>query len=237
MINILSEYFEKMTEQIFAHQGTLKEYVGDELMAIFGAPLEQADHAKRACATALAMRDRLHTLRLDWAEIGRPALRARTGINTGPMLVGNIGSKYRFAYGALGDHVNLGSRLEGLNKVYGTEILLSETTAELAQGSFRFREMDLVRVKGRKQPVRIYELVDNSEAQLPKEKEQSLSEFAAGLEAYRQQFWEEAKGLFNQSLALWPEDGAARIMAERCEIYKETPPPEEWDGVFEMKTK
>jgi adenylate cyclase len=133
--------------------------------------------------------------------------------------------------------VNLGSRLEGLNKVYGTEILLSETTAELAQESFRFREMDLVRVKGRKQPVRIYELVENSEAQLPKEKEQALSEFAAGLEAYRQQFWEEARGLFKQSMALWPEDGASRIMAERCEIYQETPPPEEWDGVFEMKTK
>ncbi|MGD8986325.1 MAG: adenylate/guanylate cyclase domain-containing protein [Desulfobacteraceae bacterium] len=237
MINILSEYFEKMTEQIFAHQGTLKEYVGDELMAIFGAPLEQADHAKRACATALAMRDRLQALRKDWAEIGRPALRARTGINTGPMLVGNIGSKFRFAYGALGDHVNLGSRLEGLNKVYGTEILLSESTAELAKGSFRFREMDLVRVKGRKQPVRIYELVDNSEAQLPEEKEQSLGEFAAGLEAYRQQFWEEARTLFNQSMELWPEDGASRIMAERCQIYQETPPPEEWDGVFEMKTK
>jgi adenylate cyclase len=237
MINILSEYFEKMTEQIFAHQGTLKEYVGDELMAIFGAPIEQADHAKRACATALAMRDRLQAMRRDWAEIGRPALRARTGINTGPMLVGNIGSKFRFAYGALGDHVNLGSRLEGLNKVYGTEILLSETTAELAQGSFRFREMDLVRVKGRNQPVRIYELVDNSEAQLPKEKEQSLSHFAAGLEAYRQQFWEEARGLFKQSLALWPEDTASRTMAERCQIYQETPPPEEWDGVFEMKTK
>jgi adenylate cyclase len=121
--------------------------------------------------------------------------------------------------------------------MYGTEILLSETTAELAQGSFRFREMDLVRVKGREQPVRIYELVDNSEAQLPEVKEQSLSDFAAGLEAYRQQFWEEARALFNQSVELWPEDSASRIMAERCQIYQETPPPEEWDGVFEMKTK
>ena len=237
MIKILSEYFEKMTEQVFAHQGTLKEYVGDELMAIFGAPIEQADHAKRACATALAMRNRLHALGQEWAEIGRPALRARTGINTGPMLVGNIGSKYRFAYGALGDHVNLGSRLEGLNKMYGTEILLSEATAELAKGSFRFREMDLVRVKGREQPVRIYELVANSEDQLPKEREQSLSHFAAGLEAYRQQLWEEARTLFKQSMELWPEDTASRVMAERCQIYQETPPPEEWDGVFEMKTK
>jgi adenylate cyclase len=232
MINILSDYFEKMTEQIFAHQGTLKEYVGDELMAIFGAPLEQADHAQRACAAALAMRDRLHALRSEWAKVGRPSLKARTGVNSGRMLVGNLGSRYRFAYGALGDQVNLGSRLEGLNKMYGTEILLGENTAD-----FQLREVDLVRVKGRKQPLRIYELLGNSEASLPKEKEQSLSYFAAGLEAYRQQIWQEALGLFKQSLTLLPEDGPSRIMAERCRIYQETPPPGEWDGVFEHVTK
>ncbi len=237
MINILSEYFEKMTEQIFAHQGTLKDYVGDELMAIFGAPLEHPDHAERACATALAMRERLHTLRSDWAEIGRPHLRARTGINSGPMLVGNIGSRYRFAYGALGDQVNLGSRLEGLNKAYDTEILLGENTADLVRGSFRLREVDMVRVMGREQPVRIYELLGNSVDSFPKDREQSLSLFADGLEAYRQQFWQEASGLFRQSLELWPKDGPSRIMAERCHIYQQTCPPEEWDGVFEMLGK
>ena len=227
MISMLSEYFEKMTEHVFAYQGTLKEYVGDEMMAIFGAPLEQA----------LAMRDGLQALRSDWAKVGRPPLTARTGVNSGPMLIGNLGSRYRFAYGALGDQVNLGSRLEGLNKTYGTEILLGENTAELLEGSFRLREVDLVRVKGRKQPVHIYELLGNSEASLPKEEEESLSHFAAGLEAYRQQFWQEALGLFKQSLTLLPEDGPARIMAERCQLYQEAPPPEEWDGVFVMTTK
>ena len=98
--------------------------MGDELMAIFGAPLDQTDHAQRACDTALAMRDRLQVLRPEWAKIGRPPLAARTGINSGLMLVGNIGSRYRFSYGALGDQVNLGSRLEGLNKMYRTEIIL-----------------------------------------------------------------------------------------------------------------
>jgi adenylate cyclase len=211
--------------------------VGDELMAIFGAPLEQADHAQRACAAALAMRDRLHALGSDWAKVGRPLLMARTGVNSGRMLVGNLGSRYRFAYGALGDQVNLGSRLEGLNKMYGTEILLGENTADLLEGSFLLREVDLVRVKGRKQPVRIYELLGNSEASLPKEKEQSLSYFAAGLEAYRQQIWQEALGHFQQSLTLLPEDGPSLIMAERCRIYQETPPPGEWDGVFEHVSK
>ena len=237
MITMLSEYFEKMTEQVFAYQGTLKEYVGDEMMAIFGAPLEQADHAQRACSAALAMRDRLHRLRAEWAEMGRPPLKARTGVNSGPMLVGNIGSQYRFAYGALGDHVNLGSRLEGLNKAYGTEILIGENTAGLVKDSFLLREVDQVRVKGRVQPVQIYELVGNSGDSLPKEKEQAFSHFAAGLEAYRQQHWQAALNLFTQCLTLLPEDGPSRTMLERCQIYQQAPPPTDWDGVFTMTTK
>ena len=237
MISILSDYFGLMTEQVFAFQGMLKEYVGDEMMAIFGAPLEQPDHAQRACSAALAMRERLRTLREEWAKIGRPPLSSRTGINSGLMLVGNIGSRYRFAYGALGDQVNLGSRLEGLNKMYSTEILLGENTARLVGEDFLLREVDMVKVVGRKQAVRVYELLGNSGDSFPKEKELALSHFASALEAYRQQFWEEALDLFKKSLALWPEDGASRTMAERCTIYMEAPPPEEWDGVFEHTSK
>jgi adenylate cyclase len=237
MISILSDYFALMTEQVFACQGTLKEYVGDELMAIFGAPLDQLDHAERACAAALAMRERLHALRLEWTEKGRPPLSARTGINSGLMLVGNIGSRYRFSYGALGDHVNLGSRLEGLNKMYGTEILLGENTARMVERSFLLRELDMVRVVGRKQPVRVYELAGKSGDSLPEERKQSLKNFAAGLDAYRQQNWEDALGLFEQSLSLWPGDGPSRIMAERCKIYREAPPPADWDCVFVHTSK
>jgi adenylate cyclase len=237
MINFLSDYFEEMSKLIFAYWGTLNEYVGDELMATFGAPLEQPDHAQRACAAALAMQEQLHALRIDWAKVGRPPLRARTGINSGPMLVGNLGCRYRFAYGVLGDQVNLGSRLEGLNKVYKTEILIGENTARLVEGSFLLREIDMVRVVGRQQTVRIYELLAKSGASLPGNKEQALSFYRDGLEAYRKKFWDEAPGLFKKSLSLCPEDGPSRTMAERCQIYQETPPPEEWDGVFEMKTK
>ncbi len=237
MIELLSEYYARMTEQIFAYEGMLKEYVGDELMAIFGAPIEQPDHAERACAAALAMREHRNALREEWAKIGRPPLIARTGINSGPMLVGNLGSKYRFAYGVLGDHVNLGSRLEGLNKAYGTEILLGENTAQLVGKSFVLREIDLVQVVGRKQPVRIYELLARSGTPLPSEQEKAFSSYAAGLEAYRQQRWNEALGLFKESLTLWPKDGPSRIMVERCQIYQQMPPPEEWDGVFEATQK
>jgi adenylate cyclase len=237
MADILSDYYDKMTEQIFDTKGTLKEYVGDELMAIFGAPIEQSDHAARACAAALAMRQARITLGEDWAPLGRPHLHARTGINSGPMLVGNLGSSYRFSYGVLGDHVNLASRLEGLNRVYGTEILIGENTASLVDGAFALREVDMVRVKGRHQAVRIYELIATSGTSLPPPQGEALSLYAAGLEAYRKQLWDDAGELFRQCLALWPGDGPSRTMAERCRIYRATPPPEEWDGVFEQLVK
>jgi adenylate cyclase len=237
MITFLSEYFDQMTQRIFLHWGTLKEYVGDELMAIFGAPLDQPDHAHRACTTALEMRQALAALREEWARIGRPALRARTGINSGPMLVGNLGSRYRFAYGALGDNVNLGSRLEGLNREYGTEIIIGENTARLVGDAFRLRELDMVRVKGRQNPVRVYELLAKAGDGLPEEMEKALEPFAAGLDAYRRQTWAEAMTHFSRALEAHPTDGAARTLLERCRIYQQSPPPPDWDGVFEMLTK
>jgi adenylate cyclase len=237
MIELLSEYYARMTEQIFAHEGMLKEYVGDELMAIFGAPIAQVDHAERACAAALAMREHRNALGAEWTKLGRPPLIARTGINSGRMLVGNLGSKYRFAYGVLGDHVNLGSRLEGLNKVYATEILIGENTAKLVEKSFLLREIDLVRVVGRDQAVRIYELVAAAGTPLLPRREKALGSYASGLEAYRQRRWDEALWLFKESLALWPADGPSRTMAERCQIYQKASPPEDWDGIFEALYK
>jgi adenylate cyclase len=234
MIALLSEYYARMTEQVFAYRGTLKEYVGDELMAFFGAPFEQPDHAERACAAALAMREQRLALNAEWEAIGRPRLKARTGINSGPMLVGNLGSKYRFAYGVLGDQVNLGSRLEGLNRVYGTDILVGENTALLVRPAFLLREVDLVRVKGKSQPVRVYELLARSGASLSPEQEKAVAFHAAGLEAYREQRWDEAVDLFEQALAAWPEDGPSRTMAARCRKFTEAPPPGEWDGIFEQ---
>ena len=235
--DMLSEYYDRMTEQVFDSQGTLKEYVGDELMAIFGAPIDQTDHATRACAAALGMQEARAALGSAWTRIGRPRLRARTGINSGPMLVGNLGSSYRFAYGVLGDHVNLASRLEGLNRVYGTEILIGENTAQLVDGAFVLRELDMVRVKGRSHAGRIYELLARSGAALPREMDETLHLYAAGLEAYRKQLWDEALALFTQCLALCPEDGPSRTMVARCHVYRAAAPPEDWDGVFDQLVK
>ena len=237
MIELLSEYYARMTEQIFDHQGMLKEYVGDELMAIFGAPIEQPDHAVQACAAALAMRDHRKALREEWAKMGRPPLNARTGINSGLMLVGNLGSEYRYSYGVLGDQVNLGSRLEGLNKAYKTEILIGENTAQLVKDAFLLREIDMVQVVGRRQPVRVYELLSSATTPLSDQQEKAFKFYAAGLEAYRQQCWTEARALFGATQGLLPTDGPSQTMAERCCVYQEMPPPEGWTGVFEALTK
>jgi adenylate cyclase len=233
VITVMSDYYAEMTDEIFAVQGTLVEYVGDELFALYGAPVTQPDHAKRACACALAMRARRAALGDAWEKIGRPRIKARTGINTGNMLVGNIGSKYRIHYAATGDAVNLASRLEGLNKIYGTEIIISGDTAELVAGAFRLRELDLTRVKGREQALRIYELISAADMPLPAEQEKLLRLYEAGLTPYRERRWDEALELFGKCLRVRPNDGASKLMEWRCRTYRDNPPPEDWDGTFE----
>jgi adenylate cyclase len=237
LIGLLSEYYSHMTERIFAHQGMLKEYVGDELMAIFGAPLEQPDHAVRACAAALDMRALRLTLAEEWVKSGRTPLRSRTGINSGVMLVGNLGSEYRFSYGVLGDNVNLGSRLEGLNKTYRTEILVGEATVALLGDAFRLREIDLVRVVGRKQPTRIYELVGHATDALPEAQQASLARYAEALHAYRERGFEAAEARLRECLELWPGDGPARTLLLRCMQHRSAPPPPDWGGVYDATSK
>ena len=237
IIAILSDYYDRMTDQVFANRGTLTNYNGDELMAIFGAPIEQADHAHRACAAALAMLEHRDALAAEWTKLGRPRLRARTGINTGTMLVGNVGSRYRFAYTVLGDHVNLASRLEQLNRAYGTQIMIGEQTADRVAASFVLRQLDRVRVKGRQQALSIYELLATTESELSMEQRRMLDRYAGALIAYRERAWNEAANGFEQCLAMWPDDGPSQVMADRCRTYQHTPPAKEWDGAFEHLTK
>ncbi len=237
MFELLSEYYGRMTERIFAHEGMLKEYVGDELMAIFGAPVAQADHAVRACAAALEMLEHRKAMTKEWLATGRPPLIARTGINSGTMLVGNTGSEYRLTYGVLGDNVNLASRLEGLNKEYGTQILIGENTAALVGDAFVLREVDRVRVVGKTIPTRVYELVAASRTPLPDELLETLRRYAVALETYRALDWAEALQRFEEIIKISPGDRPSLTMARRCRTYIETPPQADWDGVYELTRK
>jgi adenylate cyclase len=235
LVHLLNEYLTAMTNVVFKYDGLLDKYMGDAIMAVFGAPLDQPDHPIRACRTALDMMEELKKLQEKWAGEGRPVLDIGVGINTGDMVVGNMGSEMRFDYTVMGDSVNLGSRLEGINKEYGTNIIISEYTYEAVKDVFFCREMDSVRVKGKKRPVRIYELIGEK-----KDVEtwgEAIRFFEDGLSKYKQGLWDKAIESFQKVLALRPSDASSRLYIERCQALKENPPEGPWDGVFTMTKK
>jgi len=236
LVKFLNEYLTKMTDIVFKYDGLLDKYMGDAIMAIWGAPLDQSDHPLRACYTALEMVEELRLLQQRWATEGMPRMNIGIGINAGPMVVGNMGSERRFDYTVMGDSVNLGSRLEGLNKLYGTNIIISEMTYERVREEILGRELDLVRVKGKDQPVKIYELLSRRAKTLPEQKALA-EEFQAALGEYRNRNWETARKIFQSILERYPADGPARLYVERCQTLEKTPPPEDWDGVYTMTTK
>ncbi|HVN87092.1 MAG TPA: adenylate/guanylate cyclase domain-containing protein [Candidatus Binatia bacterium] len=234
LVALLNEFLGGMTEVIFANDGTLDKYVGDEIMAVWGAPLPQPDHAARACRAALAMIAHLAELNEAWRQREWPALDIGIGINSGPMVVGNMGSQRRLSYTVVGDNVNLGARLEGLNKLYGSRIIASESTVQEAR-EFVVRELDLVRVKGKYQGVRIFEVLG-----IASERDQwaSLVErFNAGVYAYRERRWDDAIRAFAMILDERPDDGPARLYLGRCRGMLESPPAPDWDGVTVMEVK
>jgi adenylate cyclase len=237
LLELLNEYLTPMTDIVVSdHQGTLDKYIGDAIMAFWGAPTPQPDHALRACRAALSMLERLGTLRARWKERGLPDIDIGIGINTGPMSVGFVGSQDRFYnYTVLGDAVNLASRLEGANKEYGTRIILGPATYEDVKDAVVVRELDLVRVKGKREPVHIYELL----ALAPGTPELAafVERFRWGLSAYAAQRWDEAMARFREADALRGGDPTSRKYVERCEAMRREPPGPEWDGVFQMKTK
>jgi adenylate cyclase len=238
----LNQYLSDMTGLVFEHQGTLDKYIGDAVMAFWGAPFEEPGHAVRGCHTALKMMGRVREMQKTWEAEGKPRLDIGIGLNTGVASVGNMGSALRYGYTALGDTVNLSSRLEGLNKDYGTHILVNETTFAAAKDEgFVFRELDLIRVKGKLQPVTIYELIgragENSVYGTPDELRARLNLFLQAHELYRKRRWEESQQTFQLILDKWPDDGPSRTYWKRCQDYLFDEPPSGWDGVFTMTHK
>ncbi len=232
IVGVLNDYLSPMTEIVLEEGGTLDKYMGDAIMALFNAPLDISDHPVKACITALRMRDKLDELNKLWMERGLVRLRAGIGISTGEAVVGNMGAHFRFDYTAIGDTVNLASRLEALNKVYGTSIIVSEKTADLVKDEFILRELDLVRVRGRERPLLIYELLGRGKPDT--ETKDFLEAFKRGLKLYRDGRFEEALRTFSEILQNRPDDGPSRLYANRCRRFIDSPPPKDWDGVFEQ---
>jgi len=233
---LLNGYLSDMTRIIFNTQGTLDKYIGDAVMAFWGAPFEEADHPVRACHAALIMMQRVAELREEWRAAGHPLLDIGIGLNSGTASVGNMGSQLRYGYTAMGDAVNLSSRLEGLNKEYRTHILVGPATYEATRDSaFLYRELDLIRVQGKLKPVIIYELVALKEAAA--EHAERLGAFTNARAAYLRREWLEAQKMFQDVLDRWPDDGPSRTYWKRCQDYLFEAPTESWDGVFVMTHK
>jgi adenylate cyclase len=232
----LSEYLSAMTEEVMAKGGTVDKFIGDAVMAFWGAPQRSENHAVAGCLAALACQARLRELRQKWSAEGRPEIRARIGLNTGEAVVGNIGSVSRLEYTAIGDPVNLASRLEGLNKVYGTEIMISGSTYKAVAEHVTARLLDRVSVKGKREGSLVYELVGLIH-ETTDEQRRRVQRHTEAVEHYLARRFDDACRLFDQALAETPDDQAARVLQERCQHYRASPPPADWDGVFRVQTK
>ena len=229
LVTMLNEYLSPMTRIVLDEKGTLDKFIGDAVMALFNAPLDLPGHAGYACRAAVRMVEQLADLNTAFAARGMQTIDIGIGINTGAAVVGNMGADIRFDYTAIGDAVNLASRLEGLNKYYGTHILVSEDTRrQVSDVQFVFREVDLVRVKGKGKPVVLYELMTGRQEQ--------LSVFEQGLAQYRERNFAGALAIFSE-LAERCDDGPSRLYCSRCREYLAMAPPADWDGVYVATSK
>ena len=226
LVSLLNSYLSPMTRLVLDEKGTLDKYIGDALMALFNAPLDLADHPARACCCAMRMLQALDELNEAFIRAHLPVIAIGIGIHSGDAVVGNMGANNRFDYTAIGDSVNLASRLEGLTKLYGVSIIVSGATRWRADAKFNFRELDLVRVKGKHQPVALYELRLTPYPR-PEQFQQALGLYRSGQFAAAEEIFSE--------LAETLDDQAARLHAGRCRTYQQMPPPPDWDGTFIMR--
>jgi len=236
-VSLLNEYFTDMIDVIFKHKGILDKYIGDAIMAIFGAPFPGDRDADHAVAAANEMISVLRESNRRKALLGIPPIRIGVGISTGELIAGNIGSMKRMDYTVIGDTVNLASRLEGVTKFYGAPVVFGQPTLDGLKGEARVRELDLIRVKGKNRPVAIYEGLDHHDAESFKNMDDTLGAFSDGIRRYRGRDFSGALKLFQAAFKANPMDGPTQIYLERAKHYIENPPDEHWNGVFVMLTK
>ncbi len=239
LVTLLNDYLTEMTDIVLEEQGTLDKYIGDAIMAFWNAPQDQEDHADRALRCAVRMQSKMAELNARWVP-GQDGERliARIGINSGPAVVGNVGGRDRFDYSAIGDTVNLAARLEPANKDYNTLVMASEfTLREAVAADYYLRELDLLAVKGKTLPVRVYEILGMSNGTLPEPKREALIHFNSGLAAYQRRDWELGARYFQAALASDPQDGPSKVYLERALDCIANPPPADWDFVVRRKVK
>ena len=234
MVTILNDYFADMVDVIFEYGGTLDKFIGDAIMAVFGAPFVTPDDTDNAIATATEMMRRLRFYNADGVERGRPTLDIGVGINTGAVVAGTIGSPKRMDYTVIGDHVNLASRIESANKYYGTKILISEHTLNRLRRVDRLREIDRVRVQGRGGPVAIYEILDYHTPETFPEMDQVVQAYARGLEHYRARQWTKGAACFVEALGANPTDRPTQVLLGRCWTFMAQPPPDTWTPITDL---
>jgi adenylate cyclase len=242
IVKLLNQYFSLMSEPIREFHGIIDKYIGDAIMAFWGPPFtDGAEHATLACLSALEQYRKLSTFRQLLPDImglrkDLPKINVRMGIATGDVTVGSIGSEYSKGYTVIGDTVNLASRLEHVNKEYGTQLLISEETWKMAHDAIEARELDCIQVAGKSEPVRIFELLDRK-GQLDDKAKTFRDHFAEGLAAYRSQSWDLAKARFSEGLKINPEDHPSKLFIARLQHFKEHPPALDWDGVWRFQEK
>ncbi|MBM4344083.1 MAG: adenylate/guanylate cyclase domain-containing protein [Deltaproteobacteria bacterium] len=234
LTKLLNEYLGAMTDVILEEGGTVDKYIGDAIVAMFGAPIGQPDHAVRACRAALRCRKKLAELQVQWRARGLPEIASRIGLNSGVAVVGNMGSAKRFDYTMLGDAVNLAARLEGANKAYGTDIMIGAETARLVGSAIVVRELDLVQVKGKKQGIAVFEAVAEP-AELDGPTRDRVTLFAQGLALWRKTDFDGAAEVFGRLAAAG--DAPSQVFLDRLPAVRAMGLGPDWDGVFEMTTK
>ena len=236
-VALLNEYFTDMVDIVFAHEGVLDKYMGDMIMAVFGSVLQNADDPDNAVTVGNKMMTGLRELNARLAARGREPIRIGVGISTGQVVAGNIGSPKRLEYTVIGNRVNIAHRLEEANKFYGTSILFCSQTYARMKEQTPVREIDLIRVRGMETPVAIYEAIGHHTEDSFPHRDAALEAFTTGLSRYRRREWGDAARSFRDALAANPKDEPSRIYLERCEIFRNTAPAPDWDGVWTMQGK
>ena len=236
-VSMLNEYFEEMVDVIFQHHGVLDKFIGDAIMALFGVPFNGEHDADDAVVTANGMFTALSELNRRRTIEGKDLIRIGVGISTGEVIVGNIGSTKRMEYTVIGDSVNLGARLESATKFYRVNILISEYTKNQLTNGHLIREIDRLQVKGKNEPVAIYEALDHFTEDTFPNLGKTVAAYESGVGLYRERNFPGALEVFREALTFHPGDKPTRIYAERCEHYIQEPPDDSWDGVWVMTTK